>query len=118
MDGTYSRRNHLTCRGGEEGAPYCRCCCNGCLYNCFVHDPDHGNCLKPKRVWYSGGGWTSPWWQLLILVGIRGGDEFCNRTIGLKVPGGAVFLNLNFPMRTETCDKCLDDTRPSLPPLQ
>ena len=59
----------------------------------------------PKRMWFSRS-WDSSWWRPVILVGIRGGDEWCNRTIGLRMPGGAVFLNLNFPMRTRMCDEC------------
>jgi hypothetical protein len=59
----------------------------------------------PSRMWYSRP-WDSPWWRPIILVGIRGGDEWCNRTIGLRIPGGAVFLNLNWPMRTQPCEKC------------
>jgi hypothetical protein len=54
-----------------------------------------------------------PWWKPFIL----GSDEFCNRTVGLKVPGGAILLNLNPRMRTETCDNCLDETRPAIPRL-
>lgn len=101
---------------GEVVGWLCNCCCDGCLNDCAKHDPDHGNCFKPKRIWFSKG-WNGPWWEPLIFVGIKGGDEFCNRTVGLKVPGGAIFLNLSFPMRTETCDQCLEYARPPLPPL-
>lgn len=51
--------------------------------------------------------WDSPWWKPLILDGIRGGDENCNRTIGVRVPGGALFLCLNVPLRQRPCTDCL-----------
>ncbi|MFD7413500.1 hypothetical protein [Kitasatospora purpeofusca] len=60
------------------------------------HIPHYG----PSRSW------NSPWWRPIILTGVRGGDEWCNRTIGLRVPGGALFLNLNWPMRTQPCKEC------------
>lgn len=66
-----------------------------------MSDEDYG----PSRVWWSAG-WDSPWYKPLITVGIRGGDEWCNRTLGIRLPGGALFFNLNFPMRTQMCEKC------------
>lgn len=45
-------------------------------------------------------------WKLLYLDGIRGGDENCNRTIGLRLPGGALFLCLNIPLRQAPCSYC------------
>lgn len=51
-------------------------------------------------------GWNSPWWKPLITVGIRGGDENCNRTLGLRLPGGALFACLNVPLRQEPCVEC------------
>lgn len=62
--------------------------------------------VQPSRFWYSRG-WDSSWYRPLILIGIRGGDEWCNRTIGLRVPGGALFLALNIPLRRKMCEKCL-----------
>lgn len=62
--------------------------------------------VRSRRVFWSGGGWDSPWWKPLILVGIRGGDENCNRTVGLRLPGGALFLCLNVPLRQEPCAEC------------
>lgn len=61
---------------------------------------------SPSRLFFSRS-WDSPWWRPLILVGIRGGDEWCNRTIGLRLPGGALFLCLNVPLRREPCPKCV-----------
>lgn len=56
------------------------------------------------------------WWRardlssrrkLLYLDGLRGGDENCNRTIGLRLPGGVLFACLNLPLRQRPCDACL-----------
>lgn len=47
-------------------------------------------------------------WPLLILDGIRGGDENCNRTIGVRLPfAGVVFACLNIPLRQKPCRDCL-----------
>lgn len=54
-------------------------------------------------------GWDSPWWKPLILDGVKGGDENCNRTIGLRLPGErALFLCLNVPLRQQPCDECAE----------
>jgi len=45
-------------------------------------------------------------WRLLYLDGIHGGDENCNRTIGLRLPGGVLFLCLNIPLRQTPCRDC------------
>lgn len=107
---------HNSCTGREqkpgETNP-CRCCCTGCETNCAAHWPpgDHA-CIndpdKPARYW-STRNWDTPWWKPLILDGIRGGDEWCNRIIGLKLFGTTHFLNLTFPMRTEQCEECRRD---------
>lgn len=65
-----------------------------------------------SRIFWSGGGWDCPWWKPLILAGIRGGDENCNRTIGLRLPGGALFLCLNIPLRQRKCDECTSASCP------
>ncbi|WP_186783703.1 hypothetical protein [Streptomyces sp. CBG33] len=47
-------------------------------------------------------------WPLVILSGIRGGDENCNRTVGLRLPfAGVVFVCLNVPLRQKPCNDCL-----------
>ncbi|MDI5965772.1 hypothetical protein [Streptantibioticus silvisoli] len=56
--------------------------------------------------WFWSPSWDSAWWRPLILAGIRGGDENCNRTVGLRLPGGALFLCLNVSLRQEPCDEC------------
>jgi hypothetical protein len=49
-------------------------------------------------------------WPVLILAGIRGGDENCNRTVGLRLPlVGAAFLCLNIPLRQRPCRACLKE---------
>jgi hypothetical protein len=60
-----------------------------------------------QRVFWSKS-WDSSWWKPLILVGFFGGDENCNRTIGLRLPGGALFLCLNVPLRQQPCDECAE----------
>jgi hypothetical protein len=61
---------------------------------------------EPSRLFFSRS-WDGPWWRPLILVGIRGGDEWCNRTVGLRLPGGALFLCLDVPLRRVPCDECI-----------
>jgi hypothetical protein len=61
--------------------------------------------IVSRRIFWSGG-WDSPWWKPIILDGIRGGDENCNRTIGLRLPGGALFLCLDVPLRQQPCSEC------------
>lgn len=84
------------------------CCSRPDLHRAPTRAELAGAVGKPSRFFFSRG-WDSPWWRLLILVGIRGGDEWCNRTVGLRVPGGAVFVCLNVPLRTESCDECMRD---------
>jgi hypothetical protein len=67
---------------------------------------DENEPIISKRIFWSGGGWECPWWKPIILDGIRGGDENCNRTIGLKLWNGALFLCLNVPLRQRMCDEC------------
>lgn len=63
--------------------------------------------IRSRRIFFSGGGWDCPWYKPVILDGIHGGDENCNRTIGLKLPGGALFLCLNVPLRQKPCPVCI-----------
>ena len=99
---TYAARLHDTCIGMEvfPGNP-CRCCCEGCLYNCSAHNPDHSTCPQPKRYWwYARGEWEWTWWRFVYL----GNDEWCNRTIVFRLWRPLV-IALNVPLRTETCEK-------------
>lgn len=48
-----------------------------------------------------------PWWKIIDLAGIHGGDENCNRTIGFKWGRGEWFICLNIPLRQKPCRKCL-----------
>lgn len=52
-----------------------------------------------------------PWWKPLCLVGWRGGDENCNRTLGVRWGHGAWFICLNVPLRQQPCDECRELTR-------
>lgn len=107
---------HHTCTmrdyGPDEKNP-CRCCCIGCETSCTAHwELEKHDCLldkpEPVRVWrYEQ--WDTPWWRPVILDGIRGGDEWCNRTVGIKWGKGAWMLNLNVPMRREPCNECKKD---------
>lgn len=49
-------------------------------------------------------------WPVVDLSGARGGDENCNRTIGLRLPLiGTVYLCLNIPLRQRPCGECLKE---------
>lgn len=54
----------------------------------------------------------APWWKWIILEGIHGGDEWCNRTIGFRIGRGCLFVVLNIPMRRKICDTCLKECGP------
>jgi len=83
-----------------------RCDC-GEFTRATAAEDDLDEPVVSRRVFWSGGGWECPWWKPLILVGVRGGDENCNRTIGLRLPGErALFLCLNVPLRQQPCDEC------------
>ena len=51
---------------------------------------------QPKRFW---------WWPAHQLThrwcpGFLGGDEFGNRTVAIRLPGGLLITALNVPLRT------------------
>ena len=49
-----------------------------------------------RRVWWwPASHLTRRWWPLVF----RGGDEYGNATIALRVPGGMIILALNLPLR-------------------
>lgn len=102
---TYSPRLHGTCIGMQAtpGNP-CRCCCDACNDECCpLHDPGHDNCLKPKRAWwYERDSWEWGWWQFAAF----GQDEFCNRTIVLRLWNPLVVV-INRTLRSESCGECL-----------
>lgn len=56
----------------------------------FFHYTDHG----------------MEWWRVIDLTGIRGGDENCNRTIGIKWGRGEWLMCLNVPLRQKPCRVC------------
>lgn len=54
------------------------------------------------------------WWPVSELTNrrqlfLRGGDEFGNRTIGIRLPGGMLIVALNIPLRTEWLDPDLEE---------
>lgn len=59
----------------------------------------------PQRAWWSWG-WRG-WWLVM-----RGGDEWCNRTLVLRLlpPWGALVINLERPIRRRPCDTCMEFT--------
>lgn len=57
-----------------------------------------------RFFWWSTVDW--PWWKPLCLVGWRGGDENCNRTLGMRWGRGAWFVCLNVPLRQEPHADC------------
>lgn len=63
-----------------------------------------------RRVWW----WraeqlTSRWWPLAW----RGGDEYGNSTIAVRIPGGTVLVALNLPLRREMLPNVEDVEIPS-----
>ena len=49
------------------------------------------------------------WWPASELTNrwrpfLRGGDEFGNRTVGIRLPGGMLIVALNIPLRTALLD--------------
>lgn len=51
------------------------------------------------------------WWRATSLsfpkkLFYAGTEENCNRTVGVRLPGGVFFICLNIPLRQEPCDKC------------
>lgn len=105
---TYSQQLHDTCIGTDTviGNP-CRCCCDPCLdMECAQHDADHGNCQQPRRYWwYESDDWDWEWWQFVYF----GNDEWCNRTIVLRLWKPFVFVRTR-RLRTESCGECLFTT--------
>lgn len=57
-----------------------------------------------RFFWWDKDSLTSPW-KLIY----RGGDEFCNNTLGVRVKGGVFFIRTDRKFRTEpnpNCPKC------------
>lgn len=61
----------------------------------------------PQRMWWDWG-WQG-WWLATL-----GGDEFCNRTLVLRLlpPWGALVINLERPMRNRPCEECRAEMDP------
>ena len=53
----------------------------------------------PKRAWLAKGYYL---WPLVWF----GNDEWCNKTLVIRLPLRALVLNLHIPMRTTQCDDC------------
>jgi hypothetical protein len=65
----------------------------------------YDNTVSSRFFWWPAS--TVNRWPLLYLDGLRGGDENCNRTIGFRLPGGALFVCLNMPLRQRPCEDCM-----------
>lgn len=55
---------------------------------------------KAKRAWWWPASQLSYPWRPFL----RGGDEFGNRTIGIRLPGGMLIVALNIPLRRDLLD--------------
>ncbi|WP_431959362.1 hypothetical protein [Actinacidiphila sp. bgisy160] len=66
--------------------------------------------VSSRFFWWTADGLTRRW-RPLYLDGWRGGDENCNRTVGIRLPGGVLFACLNVPLRQEPCDDCAGRAR-------
>lgn len=54
----------------------------------------------PSRFfWWNASDLVSRWLPLYW----GGTDEFCNRTLGLRLPGGVLFWTLGWKLRTRMC---------------
>ena len=108
---------HQTCTGSEADSLNCRCCCYGCLHSCDAHNSDHRGCCKPTRFfWWKAKQFdrkTRAYWQPFH----TGCDEFCNRTLGIRLPFGVLFICLNVPLRKVTCDEELREYIPDWPSI-
>lgn len=63
------------------------------------HEPERG-----KRVWVSKDAYLPVGEKNWLLI-LRGGDEYGNRTVGLRIsPKRYVYLNLNWPLKHELLD--------------
>lgn len=101
----YAPEFHDTCIGMETtpGNP-CRCCCDSCVdERCPDHIADHSQCPEPRRYWwYKRDSWDwQGWWRWICF----GSDEWCNRTVVLRLWKPLV-IALNVPLRRESCGEC------------
>lgn len=89
---------------GHEDCPRCDvtdpCPCCGIRYV-------DGEWVTTSRrlFWWQASG-LSYRWQPLYLRGFWHGDENCNRTVGVRLPGGMLFVCLNVPLRQQPHDDC------------
>jgi hypothetical protein len=62
---------------------------------------DAGPIRSTRWFWWNASSLTHRWRPLYW-----GSEENCNRTIGLRVPGGVLFLCLTVPLRQTECEEC------------
>jgi hypothetical protein len=60
-----------------------------------------------RRVWWWPARELTPWerWNPCFL----GGDEYGNRTLAVRLPGGLLIIALNIPLRTKMLDLTSED---------
>jgi hypothetical protein len=61
----------------------------------------HESTRSRRFFWWSAKDLTFRWRPLYW-----GTEENCNRTFGVRVPGGVVFVCLNIPLRQTPHEKC------------
>lgn len=66
-----------------------------------VPNGDLESMISKRLFWWSASELTNRWRPLY-----RGTDENCNRTLGLRLPGGVLFVCLNVPLRQSPCGEC------------
>lgn len=59
----------------------------------------------PRVFWWPADTLTRRWKPIY-----RGREERCNRTLGIRVPGGVLFIVTNRRIRTEPCADCAEPT--------
>lgn len=62
-----------------------------------------------RFFWWSARTLTRPWKPFYVA---RHGEENCNNTFGLRLPGGVLFVCLNIPLRQEPCKQFEEGDRP------
>lgn len=59
------------------------------------------DCRSTRFFWWRGDSLSFP--RKLSYTGM---DENCNRTVGVRLPGGVLFVCLNVPLRQTPYDEC------------
>lgn len=68
------------------------------------HDDDDEMTISTRFFWRNIRDLTGRW--RLIYMSRINSDENCNRTVGMRLPGGVLFICLNVPLRQRPCAGC------------